>query len=418
MALYLSNAEFLDWKTHEITRTAIRVHEGVDAGIDLLDKVPDGEPSLDCSGRIVTKSFVVGHHHIYSALARGMPQPAVGPTSFVEILENIWWRLDKALDADMIRASALVAGIDAALAGTTFIIDHHASPNAACNSLHIIAEALDSVGLSHLLCYELSDRDGSERLEQGIAETDAYLRSHQGLVGLHASFTVSDDLLSRAMEMARLHETGFHVHVAEAASDQEDCLAKHSKRCVQRFADVGALELPQTILAHCIHLDNEERRLIGESEAWVAQQSESNQNNAVGTLDARAFADRVFIGTDGMHGDALAATRATYLASQSVEGLSPHDACERLRCVHRYLDQNNFRGDGENNLVLLDYHPPTPVTPANWASHVMYGLNRSHIETVISDGRVIVQNRRCTLLDEDSVLAEAQHQAKRLWDKL
>ena len=160
----------------------------------------------------------------------------------MEILEKIWWRLDKALDSQMVRASAMAAGIDAATSGTTMIIDHHASPNAAGDSLHIIAEALESIGLSHLLCYELSDRDGPERLEQGLEETDRYLSSHQGLVGLHASFTVSDELLARAMDLAQKHDTGLHVHVAEAESDQTHAIEHFSKRCrasIRRCGGVG-----------------------------------------------------------------------------------------------------------------------------------------------------------------------------------
>jgi cytosine/adenosine deaminase-related metal-dependent hydrolase len=416
--IYLANADYLDAQTCSVTRTSLRVDEGPGGGIELLDELPAGVEAVDCTGRIVTRSFVVGHHHIYSALARGMPPPPSPPTNFVEILEKIWWRLDKALDEDMIRASALAAGVDAALAGTTFIIDHHASPNAAADSLHIIAEALESVGLSHLLCFELSDRDGPDRLEQGFAETARYLQDHQGLVGLHASFTVSDELLARAMDLARAHQTGIHVHVAEAESDQVDCLTKHGKRCVQRFADAGALDLPQTILAHCIHLDAAERELVASSKAWVAQQAESNLNNAVGTLNASEFPGRVFMGTDGMNGDMLGATRATYLASQNAEGLSPMAAYRRLRRVHDYLESNQFTGDSDNNLVLLDYQSPTPVTADNWAAHVVYGLNRSHVESVISDGRWIVRDRRCTRVDQDTIIAEARQQARRLWDRL
>ena len=418
MALYLSNAEYIDPQTLEMRTTGIRVHEGPGAGIEFVDANTANDPEVDCTGRIVTKSFVIGHHHIYSALARGMPAPKSSPTNFVEILEKIWWRLDKALDSEMIRSSALAAGIDAAKAGTTFIIDHHASPNSAGDSLHIIAEALESIGLSHLLCYELSDRDGAERLESGLAETDRYLANHQGLVGLHASFTVSDELLARAMEMARSHNTGVHIHVAEAESDETDSLEKFSKRVVHRLSEVGALDLPQTILAHCIHLDESERALVRDAQAWVAQQSESNQNNAVGCLDASGFPDRVFIGTDGMHGDCLAAARATYLASQGVDGLSPNDAYKRLRRVHSYLEQNKFTGDSANNLVILNYPSPTPITPSNWAAHMMYGLNRSHIETVISDGRDIVRDGVCTLVDEQAIFSDAKQQAQRLWDRL
>jgi cytosine/adenosine deaminase-related metal-dependent hydrolase len=119
-----------------------------------------------------------------------------------------------------------------------------------------------------------------------------------------------------------------------------------------------------------------------------------------------------------MHGDMLAATRATYLASQSAEGLSPSAACQRLRRVHDYLARNNFAGDSGNNLVILNYQSPTPISPANWPTHIVYGLNRSHIETVISDGRVIVRDGRCTLVDEDTIYANAREQATRLWDRL
>ena len=152
--------------------------------------------------------------------------------------------------------------------------------------------------------------------------------------------------------------------------------------------------------------------------AWVAHQSESNQNNGVGTLDASGFSEKVFIGTDGMHGDCLAAARAAYLASQGVDSLSPAAAHDRLRRVHDYIEQNNFTGDSANNLVVLDYQSPTPITAQNWAAHVMYGLNRSHVRMVVSDGRVIVRDGACTLIDEAAALSEAREQAKRLWEML
>lgn len=416
--LYLTNARFIDWNTCAIRDGHFHVTPGSQGGLATVHEIPAGAETIDCTGKLVTKSFAVGHHHIYSALARGMPGPPRVPTSFVEILELIWWRLDKTLDADMIRASAMAAGIEAARAGSTFIIDHHASPHAAPRSLHIIGEALDEIGLSHLLCYELSDRDGPDSLADGLEETRSYLESRQGLVGLHASFTVSDSLLEEAMKIARENDSGLHVHVAEAESDQEHCVATYGKRCIERFADAGALALPKTILAHCIHLNDSERATIANSRAWVAQQAESNANNAVGTLDAAGFPERVFIGTDGMHGDCLAAARSAYLAAQSHDAPSPADAYKRLRRVHEYLDSNGFEGDADNNLVVLDYDPPTPVTPENWPAHVMYGLNRSHVSKVISDGRVIVDDGRCVLIDESDVLGSTREQAARLWKKL
>lgn len=418
MTLYLANVRYLDHRTGTMTPGELRVERGAGGAVTLVDAIPDGAERIDCGGRLVTHSFVVAHHHLYSSLARGMPPPTEPPISFVQILERVWWRLDKALDREMIRACALVGGLDAALSGTTMVIDHHASPNAAGQSLHIIAGALEEIGLSHLLCYELSDRDGPERLEEGFEETRQYLAEHQGLVGLHASFTVSDRLLARAVELAQASGTGVHVHVAEAPSDQEDCLARFGVRCVERFARAGVLEMPASILAHCIHLDGRERELIRDGRAWVSQQSQSNQNNAVGALDGRAFEDSVMIGTDGMGGDCLAATRASFLAAQAVGGLSPAGAYRRLRRVHEYVARNGLAGDGANNLVVLGYDEPTPITDANWPAHVVYGLDRSHVHTVISDGRVIVRDGRSTLVDEAQIAAYGREQAARLWARL
>ncbi len=416
--LCLTNARFIDPDTLDIRTGHLAVTQGPQGSAAFVDAIPPDAETIDCTGKLVTRALAVGHHHIYSALARGMPPPAAPPTNFVEILQRIWWNLDKALDADMIRASALAAAVDAAKSGVTFIIDHHASPNAAAGSLHTIAHALESVGLDHLLCYELSDRDGPESRDAGLRETAEYLQSRPGLVGLHASFTVSDELLDKAMHLAHEHNTGIHVHVAEAQSDQQHCLQHHGLRCVHRFAQAGALDLPQTILAHCIHLDESERRRLGDANAWVSHQPESNLNNAVGIADATGFEHRVFLGTDGMNGDPLAAARAEYLACQSADAPSPLVVYRRLRRVHEYLAANNIPGDAPNNLVILDYDPPTPITPDNWPAHVVYALNRSHIDTVISNGRVIVRDRRCTLVDEAEIAAHAREQAARLWSKL
>lgn len=419
MPIALTNATFIDRDARTMETGTLLVSGATQGGVGFVKKPPAGAEVIDCAGKLVTPSFVIAHHHIYSGLARGMPAPPKTPTNFVEILELIWWRLDKALDLDMVRACAHAVAIESLKCGVTFIIDHHASPNAAEGSLHTIAGALDEVGLGHLLCYELSDRDGAQRRDAGLQETQDYLESRQGLVGLHASFTVSSPLLEFAVDLADRHETGLHIHVAEDGADQDFCEEYHNCRVVERLHGAGALESPKTILAHCIHLDDDERELIAGSNAWVAQQSESNQNNTVGALDASAFPDKVMIGTDGMHSDALGAARAAYLMAQREEGgMSPLEAHDRLRRAHQYLESNRFKGDSGNNLVILDYNPPTPVTIDNWPAHLMYGVSRAHVESVIAQGRLVLDRGRCTLVDEDALLDGCREQAQRLWEKL
>ncbi len=416
--LYLQDASFVDWRTLGIRRGLLQVEPGARGKARLVKRVPRGAKSLDCSGRLVTKSFVVAHHHLYSALACGMPGAKRAPKNFPDMLKRVWWNLDKNLDRDMIRACAMAGGIAAAKAGATFLIDHHSSPNVVKGSLDVIAGALDEIGLSHLLCVELSDRDGRAAREAGLEETDRYLRKRQGLVGLHASFTVGDDLLYRAIATAIGHNAGIHIHVAEAIDDQANCVKDHGMRVVERLARTGILESPKTLLVHGLHLNARERALFRSSRSWLVQNEESNQNNAVGAFDPKGLGDRLLLGTDGMHGDMLASTRAAYLAAQGRGGMTPLAAYRRLRRAHDFISENNFSGDGENNLVILDYRPPTPASAGNLAGHFLYGLNASHVDDVVSGGRLIVKNKRMVLVDEDKVRDFTLKQAERLWRRL
>ncbi len=425
MTLYLKDATYLDAETLEVRRTNLAVEEGPFGGISFPKTVPaaaeqgNGDWALDCRGRVVTRAFACGHHHIYSTLARGMPAPPKVPTNFGEVLEYVWWRLDKRLDREMIEASALVAALHMAKHGVTFCIDHHASPFAIEGCLTTIAEAFEKVGIGYLLCYELSDRDGAEVAETGLAETDAYLASgRKGHVGLHASFTVGDALLKRAVALSEKHGTGIHVHVAEDRADQDHCLTTYGKRVVRRFADVGMLARPHTILAHCIHLDVEERRLIRESGTWVVQNTESNLNNAVGVGDYRELGENVMFGTDGMHSDMLRSAKAAFLVGQGTEGLSFEAAYRRFRNVHRLTAAMGAPGDGLNNLVVLDYDSPTDLASDNALGHFIYGIEAAHVRDVIAQGRLIVEDRKVTTVDENEILATAREQARRLWEKL
>ena len=425
MTLYLKDATFLDWQSLEIKRTDLAVAEGSQGDISFPSTLPSDDQMtpqdrlIDCAGKLVTKSFGCGHHHIYSTLARGMPAPGKIPENFTEILQYVWWHIDKRLDLEMIEASALASAVYCAKNGVTFIIDHHASPFAIKDSLSTIAKAFDRVGVAHMLCYEISDRDGEAPREEGLAETDAYLAAgHQGHVGLHASFTVGDELLNKAVAMAQKHHTGLHIHVAEDRADQEDALVKHGMRVVERLHQAGALELSASIFPHCIHLSDREKELVRQSGIWVAQNTESNQNNNVGLTGYAPLTDNVMLGTDGMHCDMLRSAKAAFLIGQATEGIGFDGIYQRFRNVHRYIRECGAQGDTDNNLVILDYDAPTELTADNFLGHFVYGLDARHVETVICQGRILVENRVATTVDEDEVLAFAREMGKKLWDKM
>lgn len=421
MALLLKNATYIDWRNLEFTEADLLVNEGLNGKIKLYYPGECDEKNvsmIDCGGKFVTKSFANGHHHVYSALARGMPAPPQIPMNFHEILKYIWWRLDKALDPEMIKASALFTAMECAKNGVTFVIDHHASPFAIKGSMEIIADAFEKVGVSHLLCYEISDRDGKKVSTAGLTETDSYLKNHQGLIGLHASFTVNDETLKSAVKLAEKNNTGIHMHVAEDKIDQQDAVQRYGFRVINRLDNFGILNLPKTILVHCIHLTDEERSLLKNTEAWIAVNTESNLNNNVGQFSSANLGENIMLGTDGMHSDMLRSAKASYFNGLRIDKTSPIQIYERLRNVHHYLYQNSFNGDGENNLVVFDYPSPTEMNSENFIGHFIYGIESKHIQHVISNGELIVKDRKLKKVDEDEILGFSKEMGRKLWDKL
>jgi cytosine/adenosine deaminase-related metal-dependent hydrolase len=417
MALYIKNATVLDWKTFILTKGHLKINRDSDPSIEFITTCP--AEAYDGKGKIITKSFACAHHHAYSALACGMPAPLRQPGNFRQVLEYIWWNLDKKLDPEIIRASALVTALACARNGVTFIIDHHASPNAISGSLDTIAAAFEEVGLNHLLCYEISDRDGEKRRRQGLEETERYLNSHQGLVGLHASFTVGDQLLQAAVNLAGKYNSGIHIHVAEDPADQTECIENHGCRVIERLDNAGALASNKTLLAHCIHLDDDERKILAESRAWIAINTESNLNNQVGLFSNKGTLEqKVLLGTDGMHSDMLRNAQINHFVHKQADQLDLTASYRRLRRVHHYLEENKIGGDGANNLIILKYQSPTPVDSDNWLGHLYYGLTAADITGVICNGEWIIRDGRFTKVDQTLIYRFSNEQARRLWKKL
>ncbi|MBT3979903.1 MAG: amidohydrolase family protein [Bacteriovoracaceae bacterium] len=418
MSLLLKNASYID-------PTNLKIFKGdllLDCG--KMEKLcsghgKSGSSEYDLGGKWVTKSFVCGHHHAYSLLARGMPYPKKAPTNFEEILKSIWWNLDKKLDRDMVRASALGTALQLAKAGSTFVIDHHSSPNFSNGVLGTIKEAFESLGLSHHLCLELSDRDGQKCLEDGLLETSRFLESGHGLIGLHASFTVSDSLLASARTLVDRYDSGIHIHVAEDLCDQSDCQKKYGKSVVERLADYGFLRNKKTILAHCLHLSDNERKLLKDSACSIVVSTESNQNNGVGKFDISGLnPDRVMLGTDGMHSNMIQSARVFFLDQHSDGGADMGLCYQIFRNSHRYLKENQIAGDGGDNLVVFNYDSPTEINDQNFLGHFFYGLSERHVDSVISSGEFIVKEKKIVKQDEDEILKFCREQGERLWQKL
>ena len=337
----------------------------------------------------VTPGLVCGHHHLYSALARGMPSPPEQPTNFVEILEQIWWRLDVALDEEMIRWSAMLGATEALLCGTTGIIDHHESPSAIDGSLSIVADACAEVGVRVNLAYGVTDRHGSAEARRGLAENERYLRSGgRGMVGVHAAFTCRDETLVAAAELATDLGVGVHIHVAEGTADRD------------AGARLERLAGDDWLLVHCVHLD---RPLPG----TIAHNPRSNMNNAVGYAAPTTRPNRVVLGTDGIGADMLEEARLAYAR------LREHDVTAGPDTVWSWLEEGyRFFPECRDDRVEFNYDH------ADSAWHTAFTPGVRAVDVTLGTGEVVVRDGRPTRVDVDEVRAKAAEQAARLFARL
>jgi putative selenium metabolism protein SsnA len=401
--------------------------------ISSVGAAPPGTPRRDCSGTLVVPGNVCAHHHLYSALSRGMPYRLPAPQNFLQILQRIWWRLDRALDEPTVRLSALAGGLDALRAGTTTVIDHHASPNFIDGSLDVIAVALAELGLRSVLCYEVTDRDGMARAAAGVAENRRFLAAThplaRGMVGAHASFTLCDDTLAACAEQAAAAEVGVHIHVAEDAADQADAEAAYGMKVVERLGRAGILRR-DTLLAHCVRVTGPEIADITSSGAAVVHNCRSNMNNRVGysplAREGARAGVRVGLGTDGIGGDMITESQAAYF--RAVEAGAATDPGWPLR---RLADGARIAGPsfGEPglgtiapgapaDLTVLDYPPPAPLTEDNLASHWVFGVFPAQVRDVIVAGELVIADGRSTRVDEAKIAEQAAREAQRLWARL
>lgn len=406
---------------------------------ELEARYPHAE-RLDAGGQYVMPGNICAHTHFYGAFARGMGIPGSPPKVFPEILQKLWWPLDKSLSLEDVRASAQVMLIDAIRHGTTTLIDHHASPNAIEGSLDVISEAVDESGLRAVLCYEVTDRDGEAKAQAGIAENVRFIertRREQvaggrvaAMFGLHASLTLSDATLD-ACRQAIPEGSGFHIHVAEHESDEYDSLAKSGMRIVDRLVRHEILG-PRAIVAHAVHVDAREVNLLAESGTWVTHQPRSNMNNAVGVANVESYMRAgipVCLGTDGFTSTMWEEWKTTYLLHKawnrdprrmsaadvatmavynnaSLAGLFFPDAPLGVLVPGAYAD-----------LIFVDYHPFTPLTPGNLPWQIVFGFNDGMVTTTIASGKVLMHEGKLLTMDEAAISAHARELASAVWER-
>jgi putative selenium metabolism protein SsnA len=387
------------------------------------------EEVVDLEGKLVLPGFVNAHTHLYSSLSRGMPMPARAPANFTEILEKIWWKLDVSLDEETIYYSALVGAIDAIKCGTTTLVDHHASPSSITGSLDLIKKALKQVGIRGVLCYEVTDRGGKKKRDEGLEENERFIEGNKtdeyfrGYVGAHAAFTLSDESLHLCGEMAAKHNTGVHIHVSEDACEVKDAGEKYKSTVFDRLAPHKILT-KESILAHCVHLTLSEFKTSNEEECWLVHNPRSNMNNRVGYAKVHLFGEKLALGTDGFPADMLEEAKFAFhkkrdsRVDENINYVNLITGGQKLISGIFGRKFGTFDKGATADLVVMNYNEPTPMEKDNLLGHYLFGMQSSMVESVMVGGKWVMQNRKIPGIDENKIFAKSRQLARKLWMKM
>ena len=409
-------------------RTIVRVGTSQ----EIREAYPDAE-HIDAGGGLIMPAFINTHEHIYSSFARGLSIEGYDPKGFLDILDGMWWTIDRNLTLHDTYLSAMATYIDCIRNGVTTIFDHHASFGSVGGSLFEIERAAKETGVRSCLCYEISDRDGMDKARASVMENAEFIRHAlkddsgmiAGMMGMHAQFTISDETFDLAASN-KPDEAGYHIHVAEGIEDLHHCLKHYGKRIVDRLMDHGVLG-EKTLLGHCIYINPHEMDLIGETDTMVVHNPESNMGNACGCPPTMELVHRGILtglGTDGYTHDMMESYKVANV-------LHKHHLCDPNAAwaeVPQMLFENNakiasryfkpelgvLKEGAAGDVIVVDYNPLTPMNAGNINSHLVFGVTGHDVVTTVADGKVLMKDRELADLDAEKIMADCRQAAAEL----
>ena len=403
---------------------------------DIRPAFPDAE-YIDAKGGLIMPAFINVHEHIYSSFARGLSIKGYDPKGFLDILDGMWWTIDRNLTLRDTYLSAMATYVDCIKNGVTTVFDHHASFGSIGGSLFEIERAAKEAGVRSCLCYEVSDRDGMDKTRASVMENAEFIRHAlkddsgmiAGMMGMHAQFTISDETFALAAEN-KPEEVGYHIHVAEGIEDLHHCLKHYGKRIVDRLMDHGILG-GKTLLGHCIYINPHEMDLLKETDTMVVHNPESNMGNACGCPPAMELVRRGILtglGTDGYTHDMMESFKVANV-------LHKHHLCDPNAAwteVPRMLFENNakiagryfepelgvLREGAAGDVIIVAYDPLTPMDENNINGHLVFGVTGHDVVTTVANGKVLMKDRRLTRIDEEKVMADCRQAAAELASRI
>jgi len=426
----------MDQKRRVIKDAGVAVVDDKIAAVGPLEDVSKGfgaDEVVDAKGCIVMPGLICSHTHLYGIALRGSALNIEPPSDFLQILQRVWWPVDEKLTHQDAYATTLAAGIESLMNGTTCYADTYSAPNAIEGSLDQIAKASNEVGLRGVISFEATERRSADEGTRGLKENLRFIRSRDkgramGMISLHASFTVSDDLISRGVEASRGHRVPLTIHVSEGPNDGYHNMERYGKRSVERLQERGLLS-PRAVLAHCVHLNEREIELIAKSSASVAHNPMSNMLNAVGVASLMEMVDHgvnVGLGNDGYIFDMFENMRAGFLlqrvARRNPNRPSPQEVVEMctINAAKAYGLSSLGSIEPGKKADIIVVRPAFAATPYSGSiyGYIINSLRGPDVRDAMVDGQLVMRDRKLLTLDVQKVEAKVLRAMGRLWQRL
>ena len=431
----------MDQKRRILENHSIVVEKGrivqIGKTVDVRKEHPRAE-IVDATGRIVMPGLVCSHSHLYGMLLRGASLKITPPSDFTQILQRIWWPVDEAMNHDDAYASALVASVEFAKSGVTTFADTYSGPNSMPGVLDRIADAIEAVGIRGFVAFEATERHSRDEGFNGIKENVRFAKKvskirnskAKSLFSIHASFTVSDELIREAKKLAEKFHSPITIHASEGMGDLHHNLENYGKRTIERLRDVGLLG-PNVVLAHCVHVNSEEIDLISKTNTRVAHNPMSNMLNAVGVAPITRMLEKrinVGLGNDGYIFDMFENMRAAFLLqrvnTRNPNAIDPYKVLEMATIdgAKLYGMENEIGsievGKKADVIIVKPNILPTPLTSSSVIGHIINTVDGDDVDHVFVEGKHMVRNKHLESFDEEKAQRISQNAATKLWERL
>ncbi len=435
--LILKNAKVINFYPSDMTENIdVIIDKNIilDVGKNISVKYK-ADKIIYLSGKYISPGLVCAHNHFYSSLARGILAQIKPANNFLEILKNLWWKLDQSIDEEILYYSGIIGALEAIKAGTTAVIDHNSSPGFIEGSLNTLKKCFNETGLRGILCYEITDRNGVKKIQESLKESIKFISEINGekeksksnlveaAVGAHAQFTLSDKTLSSISELVSQSKRGIHIHVCEDKSDFEYAKNNFKMTPIERLERFNLLN-DKSILAHGVYLTKKDIKIINGNNSFLVHNPRSNMNNGVGYVKYPGLVDNSALGTDGIGSNMLEEIKfALFKNNDSKDKIPIENFLKFLQngniILERYFNKKFGRiAPGYTaDIVAYDYSSPTPFVKENLAGHLTFGFSSRDVESVIINGRLVYENRQFTF-DTSKIYLEASKVAQSLWARM